>query len=573
MAFEIYATVQTRTNTPSVPGMPSFEQKAEVGISAYVNPSNLPLEPITYQPEGNIDKDTRQNIIETWWDKFKDSRIIKALNEYAYYIALIKNAELHKVKFEPRYIYCDHEHSKVNVLRVYFDCIDSQTEYDLSVSTGLTSMLTFSKVAISLNDTNPNHYLFYCGEAANPPDSSNYANQYYCIVKSRNNPNNLEESGFAHNGEVWKYATYYQSVSPEPENLLKIVGQINNSTVYFVPHSAFREERYTGGLVGAFNLLTAEKPNTIANQGVRPLSWALSYKSPSVIEGTHHYGQQYLYDIRGKNGDDLYDYFDSFDVPNFYLDIPATAIYQYLPQDATINFLDEIKWYQQFTPEPPKNKLIFTLHLTGMGNDPCKRCCSCEIEEKKYKTIIEFTSDEALEGKVTIDPADLEFEWQGNTLNIMLAEGETVTVDQIPAGVEYEILVESDDPCDENEYIVDNGEGSASGIIGEDSEGNPQEETEVTINAQRGETVEEYLERLRQKGYEALAESLKLENVEFTLQDERIKLGDLVTVDMPEFDFKAVVRVTGVKLKSQDNQTIRTISVGTPLKILRKSRI
>lgn len=228
----------------------------------------------------------------------------------------------------------------------------------------------------------------------------------------------------------------------------------------------------------------------------------------------------------------------------------------------------------EFLDAPLENgKLTFTLNLTGMGNDPCKQCCSCDIKEKKYKTVIKFTSEENLQEIAIIDPADVEHEWQENTLILMLAEGETVTVSELPAGVKYEINVESDDPCDENEYLFDNGESFTSGTIGEDSEGNPQEETEVEINAQRGETLEEYLERLRQKGYEALAESLKLENVEFTLQDERIKLGDLVTVDMPEFDFKAVVRVTGVKLKSQDNQTIRTISVGTPLKILRRSKI
>ena len=234
----------------------------------------------------------------------------------------------------------------------------------------------------------------------------------------------------------------------------------------------------------------------------------------------------------------------------------------------TNSSLGYIHFTNAFAPNQ-LGRLNFTLNLTGMGNDPCKRCCSCEIEEKKYKTVIEFTADEPLQDKVTITPPELEYEWQGNNLILMLAEGETVTVDNIPAGVEYLISVESDDPCDENEYLIDN----ASGIIGEDSEGNPQEETEVNIEAQTGETVEQYLDRLRQRGYEALAESLKLENVEFTLQDERVKLGDLVTVDMPEFDFKAVVRVTGVKLKSQDNQTIRTISVGTPLKILRKPRI
>ena len=222
---------------------------------------------------------------------------------------------------------------------------------------------------------------------------------------------------------------------------------------------------------------------------------------------------------------------------------------------------------------PSTGRLVFTLTLTGMGNDPCKKNCSCEIEDKKYETVIEFTSDVSLENKVTIDPADLEHSWQENTLTVMLAENQTVTVDNIPLGAKYEISVNSEDPCDENEYNIDNGEGGSSGTIGFDSEGYLQQDTDVSVEAQLGETLDEYLERLRQKGYEALAENLKLENVEFSIDDERIKLGDLVTVDMPEFDFKAVVRVTGVKLKSQDNQTIRTISVGTPLKILRKPRI
>ena len=228
-----------------------------------------------------------------------------------------------------------------------------------------------------------------------------------------------------------------------------------------------------------------------------------------------------------------------------------------------------------FEAKLPTGKLTFTLSLTGMGNDPCKRGCSCDIdsEDKKYKTVIEFSSDVSLKNTATISPETIEYAWEGNNLSMMLAEGEEVTVENLPIGTDYLISIDSEDPCDENEYNIDNGYGGNSGTIGEDSEGYLQQDTNVSIEAQSGETLDQYLERLRQRGYEKLAESLKLENVEFTLQDERIKLGDLVTVDMPEFDFKAVVRVTGVKLKSQDNQTIRTISVGTPLKILRKPRI
>lgn len=258
-------------------------------------------------------------------------------------------------------------------------------------------------------------------------------------------------------------------------------------------------------------------------------------------------------------------------------------IYSYSgKKSATLGWLNTVKipsdssftWELGYTEKPQYGQLNFSLNFTGMGNDPCKECCcDCEIEPKKYKTVVAFTSREVLKDRAIITPETLEYEWQDNTLILMLEKDQEVTVDNLPVGTKYEISLDMDgeeyDECDKNEYSIEN----SSGTVGENSESEEEEETEIVINAQAGETIQQYLDRLRQRGYEQLAENLKLENVEFTLQDERIKLGDLVTVDLPEFDFKAVVRVTGVKIKSQGNQTIRTISVGTPLKILRRSKI
>lgn len=246
--------------------------------------------------------------------------------------------------------------------------------------------------------------------------------------------------------------------------------------------------------------------------------------------------------------------------------------HRYLPSTSSTGFI-----VTRFSAQKILSSFTFTFHAGhGMGDEKCC-CCKCEITPEEedtelYEVHINFTSESQLNSTTYIQQKDVKNEWDGNVLKLWLKDGDTITVLNVPVGTEYNIEViqpEEYDECDKREYNIEPSSGTVGDYDPETGEG----ETKVEVNIQTGETVQQYLDRLRQRGYEQLAENLKLENVEFTLQDERIKLGDLVTVDLPEFDFKAVVRVTGVKLKSQGNQTIRTISVGTPLKILRRSKI
>lgn len=89
------------------------------------------------------------------------------------------------------------------------------------------------------------------------------------------------------------------------------------------------------------------------------------------------------------------------------------------------------------------------------------------------------------------------------------------------------------------------------------------------VQQEESETMEHYVERLRQRGISKLAEMVSVETIEFCIEDDRARLGDLVSVKVPEFGLQLITRIVTEKYKSQGNRTIRTISVGTPLSVLR----
>lgn len=97
---------------------------------------------------------------------------------------------------------------------------------------------------------------------------------------------------------------------------------------------------------------------------------------------------------------------------------------------------------------------------------------------------------------------------------------------------------------------------------------------EIYIDARQeqieeGETEEEYRNRLIRYGEEKLIGRTKIENFKFEIQDERVKLGDVVTCKMPEIGVELEVRINGITRTSRRNENTIEASVGTPIRIRR----
>lgn len=86
---------------------------------------------------------------------------------------------------------------------------------------------------------------------------------------------------------------------------------------------------------------------------------------------------------------------------------------------------------------------------------------------------------------------------------------------------------------------------------------------------EEGESDADYKARLVRYGEEKLVGQVKIENFSFTIDDERAKLGDIVTCNSPEIGVKLQVRITGIRRTTQNNGTTVEASVGTPI-ILRR---
>ena len=86
---------------------------------------------------------------------------------------------------------------------------------------------------------------------------------------------------------------------------------------------------------------------------------------------------------------------------------------------------------------------------------------------------------------------------------------------------------------------------------------------------EEGESDESYRARLVRYGEEKLVGQSKIENFSFDLDDNKLSLGDIITCNVAEIGVKLNVRVTGIRLTSQNNGTKVEASVGTPI-ILRR---
>ena len=86
---------------------------------------------------------------------------------------------------------------------------------------------------------------------------------------------------------------------------------------------------------------------------------------------------------------------------------------------------------------------------------------------------------------------------------------------------------------------------------------------------EEGESDESYRARLVRYGEEKLVGQSKIENFSFDLDDNKLSLGDIITCNVHEIGVKLNVRVTGIRITSQNNGTKVEASVGTPI-ILRR---
>ena len=85
---------------------------------------------------------------------------------------------------------------------------------------------------------------------------------------------------------------------------------------------------------------------------------------------------------------------------------------------------------------------------------------------------------------------------------------------------------------------------------------------------QEGETGEEYVQRLARLGLQKLTEKLKIENLHFLVKEsDDVKLGDIINITLDEFDLSIQSRVVEEQILNENNTTVRTITVGTPINI------
>ena len=123
--------------------------------------------------------------------------------------------------------------------------------------------------------------------------------------------------------------------------------------------------------------------------------------------------------------------------------------------------------------------------------------------------------------------------------------------------------------------VAGSGEGSSrvTVVAGRtDLTGSDRREMYVDARSEQpeeGESDESYRARLVRYGEEKLVGQSKIENFSFTLDDNKLRLGDIVTCNVAEIGVKLNVRVTGIRLTSQNNGTKVEASVGTPI-ILRR---
>lgn len=88
---------------------------------------------------------------------------------------------------------------------------------------------------------------------------------------------------------------------------------------------------------------------------------------------------------------------------------------------------------------------------------------------------------------------------------------------------------------------------------------------------EENETDAEYRARLVRYGEKTLSEHYRIKNISFEIDDAGVKLGDLVPVASSVTGERYTARVTSVTIKSQKNTFKRTVSIGTPIPLTKRS--
>ncbi len=112
-------------------------------------------------------------------------------------------------------------------------------------------------------------------------------------------------------------------------------------------------------------------------------------------------------------------------------------------------------------------------------------------------------------------------------------------------------------------------------VMAGDTESTGIDRREMYVDArnkqpQENESPEDYKQRLVRVGESKLIEQIKIQNIQFLIDDERVNLGDIVSCNIPEFGIKLKVRIIGISEVSQNNTTTRQVILGEPINISRR---
>lgn len=89
---------------------------------------------------------------------------------------------------------------------------------------------------------------------------------------------------------------------------------------------------------------------------------------------------------------------------------------------------------------------------------------------------------------------------------------------------------------------------------------------DVQPDEDSGETTTSpsYLQKLADRGGKKLLEQLRTGSIEFDVEDDALRVGDVLSVSLPQLSYTAMVRVVDIITESQSSGTTRTIRLGTP---------
>ncbi len=135
---------------------------------------------------------------------------------------------------------------------------------------------------------------------------------------------------------------------------------------------------------------------------------------------------------------------------------------------------------------------------------------------------------------------------------------------QFADGDYYNVAIVQGSGEGENRVTVTTGEIS---LTGADRRELYVDARDIQPDTESDETTESasYLAKLMSRGANKLLEQIPIGAIEFTVDDESLQLGDVVTAILPKLGYTALARVVEITLQSQSGSTTRTVRVGTPL--------